>query len=81
MSSKIDVKSFCSINFFFFTQAGKGRTGTIISALLLYSGLFNCAEDALNYFAAKRSINNWGVTNPSQIRFIISFLFFVNNNL
>jgi len=48
--------------------AGKGRTGTIIGGFLMYSGLFNDADEALNFFAYKRSKNTWGVTSPSQIR-------------
>eukprot|EP01132_Coremiostelium_polycephalum_P004056 gene4056-5078_t len=49
--------------------AGKGRTGTIISCLLLYGGLFDNADDAMRYFAVKRSNNNYGITGPSQIRY------------
>ncbi|PRP87367.1 hypothetical protein PROFUN_01629 [Planoprotostelium fungivorum] len=49
--------------------AGKGRTGTIIACYLLYSGLFNEVDQALAYFAAKRSTTNWGVTGPSQLRY------------
>jgi hypothetical protein len=52
------------------TQAGKGRTGTIIASYLLYCGLFHNAEKALEYFAIKRSNNNWGVTGPSQVRYV-----------
>lgn len=50
--------------------AGKGRTGTVIAAFFLFEGLFSNAYDALNYFAIKRSNNNWGVTNPSQLRYV-----------
>jgi len=50
--------------------AGKGRTGTIIASYLLYAGLFHNAEKALEYFAIKRSNNNWGVTGPSQLRYV-----------
>ncbi|EGG20132.1 pleckstrin domain-containing protein [Cavenderia fasciculata] len=49
--------------------AGKGRTGTVIACLLLYGGLFDNSEDAMRYFAVKRSSNNFGVTGPSQIRY------------
>eukprot|EP01129_Flabellula_baltica_P012725 TRINITY_DN5782_c0_g1_i2.p1 TRINITY_DN5782_c0_g1~~TRINITY_DN5782_c0_g1_i2.p1 ORF type:complete len:549 (-),score=98.29 TRINITY_DN5782_c0_g1_i2:433-2079(-) len=48
--------------------AGKGRTGTVISCYLLFSGLFDDPAHARNYFARKRSHNNWGVSGPSQIR-------------
>ncbi|KAK5579463.1 hypothetical protein RB653_009146 [Dictyostelium firmibasis] len=50
-------------------MAGKGRTGTVISALLQYGGLFDGASDAMRYFAVKRSNNNYGITGPSQIRY------------
>lgn len=53
--------------------AGKGRTGTVIAAFLIYSGLFTTADQALNYFANKRSNTNWGVTNPSQRRSVQYF--------
>src|SRR5690554_5141929 len=52
----------------FYLQAGKGRTGTGIAVFFLYSGLFDNVEKTLSYFACKRSNNNWGVTNPSQVR-------------
>jgi hypothetical protein len=48
--------------------AGKGRTGTVIAAFLIYCGLFFEADEAMNYYAFKRSFNNWGVTGPSQRR-------------
>jgi len=50
--------------------AGKGRTGTVIAAFLLFSGLFQNSDKALAFFAMKRSLNNWGVTNPSQVRYV-----------
>jgi hypothetical protein len=36
-------------------SAGRGRTGTVISAFLLHIGLFNDATEALRYFANTRS--------------------------
>lgn len=53
--------------------AGKGRTGTVIICYLLYSGLFNDPSQTALYFANKRSVNNWGVTGPSQQRYIQYF--------
>ncbi|PJF33194.1 MAG: hypothetical protein CUN57_02800, partial [Phototrophicales bacterium] len=50
--------------------AGKGRTGTVICCYLLFSGLFADKESALNFFAMRRSRHNWGVTGPSQRRYI-----------
>jgi len=51
--------------------AGKGRTGTICCALLLYGRLFYNSEDANNYFSYKRFKQlNKGVQEPSQLRYI-----------
>lgn len=50
--------------------AGKGRTGTVIAAYFVFCGLFSEAVEAMNYYAHKRSINNWGVTGPSQRRYV-----------
>lgn len=61
--------------------AGKGRTGTIIASYFLYSGLFDDAEKALNYFASKRSTNNWGVTGPSQVRYVQYFADIINKRI
>ncbi|KAH3764664.1 phosphatidylinositol-3,4,5-trisphosphate 3-phosphatase [Pelomyxa schiedti] len=51
-------------------QAGKGRTGTVISSFLLYAGLVSTATDALNFFAHKRTISHNGVSYPSQRRYV-----------
>jgi len=50
--------------------AGRGRTGTIVSAFLLKIGLLDTSEAALNYFAETRSAKGEGVLTPSQIRFV-----------
>eukprot|EP01103_Thecamoeba_quadrilineata_P002230 TRINITY_DN12222_c0_g1_i1.p1 TRINITY_DN12222_c0_g1~~TRINITY_DN12222_c0_g1_i1.p1 ORF type:complete len:635 (+),score=96.33 TRINITY_DN12222_c0_g1_i1:69-1973(+) len=60
--------------------AGKGRTGTVIAAFLIYCGLLHSAREALDYFALKRSVNNWGVTGPSQKRYVEYFEEIVVNN-
>lgn len=54
-------------------MAGKGRTGTVIVSYLLYSGLFHDPDEAALFFALRRSNNNWGVTGPSQQRYIRYF--------
>eukprot|EP01127_Copromyxa_protea_P013387 TRINITY_DN3596_c0_g1_i3.p1 TRINITY_DN3596_c0_g1~~TRINITY_DN3596_c0_g1_i3.p1 ORF type:complete len:1139 (+),score=260.54 TRINITY_DN3596_c0_g1_i3:31-3447(+) len=52
---------------------GKGRTGTIISALMFYSCMFNTMEESAAHFATSRSVAGRGVTQPSQIRYLTYF--------
>lgn len=51
-------------------KAGKGRSGTMIAALLLYAHAVPCAADALRWFGFVRGGTRAGVTIPSQIRWI-----------
>ncbi|KAL4442226.1 hypothetical protein ABPG74_009244 [Tetrahymena malaccensis] len=54
--------------------AGKGRTGTIICCFLIYSGIIDTTEDALNYYSKKRFIQEgFGVNQPCQIRYLDYF--------
>eukprot|EP00026_Physarum_polycephalum_P011383 Phypoly_transcript_11602.p1 GENE.Phypoly_transcript_11602~~Phypoly_transcript_11602.p1 ORF type:complete len:348 (+),score=29.66 Phypoly_transcript_11602:104-1147(+) len=54
-------------------MAGRGRTGTVIAAFLLYIKMFLTAADALSFFASRRSSTGEGVQVPSQIRFVEYF--------
>lgn len=54
-----------------FIKAGRGRTGTVISCYLNYSGMFPNALDALEYFGSKRSVTKQGVSQPSQLRYCL----------
>ena len=38
-------------------KAGKGRTGTVIAAYLLYANEFDTSEEALTYFGVCRTVN------------------------
>lgn len=54
-------------------KAGKGRTGVMICAYLLYTGAWKTAGGAMEFFGAARSLKSQGVTIPSQRRFIAYF--------
>ncbi|ETV80213.1 hypothetical protein, variant [Aphanomyces astaci] len=54
-------------------KAGKGRTGVMICAFLLYSSEWVTAQGAMNFYGNARSLNQQGVTIPSQRRFIEYF--------
>ena len=60
--------------------AGKGRTGTVCCAILLFSKMFKCAQDANDYFSSKRFKKlNKGVQEPSQLRYLNYFDNMLNN--
>lgn len=46
-------------------NAGKGRTGTLISCFLMFSGMVENASDAITYYGWKRFKTGRGVTQPS----------------
>ncbi|XP_023528284.1 phosphatidylinositol 3,4,5-trisphosphate 3-phosphatase and protein-tyrosine-phosphatase PTEN1-like isoform X3 [Cucurbita pepo subsp. pepo] len=49
-------------------KAGKGRTGLMVCAYLVYCGM--SVEDALHLYAQRRTTNNEGVSIPSQRRYV-----------
>lgn len=49
-------------------QGGKGRTGTVICAYLIFVNRFQTPDESFAYFATKRSAIEKGVTQPSQKR-------------
>jgi hypothetical protein len=50
--------------------AGRGRTGTLICAYLVYSGHCKTPEDAFRLFGEMRSWKGKGIRNPSQRRYV-----------
>ena len=61
-------------------KAGKGRTGVMIVCYLVFSGFCTTADEALKHYAKQRTMNNKGVTIPSQIRYIKYFESFLCAN-
>jgi hypothetical protein len=61
-------------------KAGKGRTGVMIVSYLVFAGLFPNTDEALIHYAKQRTLNNKGVTIPSQIRYIKYFETFLCAN-
>jgi phosphatidylinositol-3,4,5-trisphosphate 3-phosphatase/dual-specificity protein phosphatase PTEN len=54
-------------------NAGKGRTGTIISCFLMFSGIAANNSEGIKYYGWKRFNHGKGVTQPSQLRYIQYF--------
>ncbi|RUS25418.1 protein-tyrosine phosphatase-like protein [Jimgerdemannia flammicorona] len=54
-------------------KAGKGRTGVMICALLVYMGVAKTTEEALQIYADKRTWDGRGLTVPSQVRYVRYF--------
>ena len=61
-------------------KAGKGRTGVMIVCYLIFSGLCQTTDEALTHYASQRTLNNKGVTIPSQIRYIKYFETYLSAN-
>ena len=54
-------------------KAGKGRTGVMICAYLLYAGIQTDAEQALLFFRTARTTDMDAVNNPGQVRYVRDF--------
>jgi phosphatidylinositol-3,4,5-trisphosphate 3-phosphatase/dual-specificity protein phosphatase PTEN len=54
-------------------KAGKGRTGMMICAFLIFTEMFKNTEQALHFYGSRRTTNGKGVTIASQVRYITYF--------
>lgn len=54
-------------------KAGRGRTGVLISCLLLWKRVCWKPEEAIRFYGDARTVNGKAVTIPSQIRYVHHF--------
>jgi len=58
-------------------KAGKGRTGLMICAYLIFMEYVQNAQDAIDFFNSRRAVNGKGITIPSQLRYLFYFEHFL----
>nr|QWX95812.1 PTEN-like phosphatase [Strongyloides stercoralis] len=62
-------------------KAGKGRTGVMICAYLVYINFYESPRKIMEYYSVIRTMNNKGVTIPSQRRYVYYFHHLRQKNL
>uniref|UniRef100_A0A0N4Z7D6 Phosphatase tensin-type domain-containing protein n=1 Tax=Parastrongyloides trichosuri TaxID=131310 RepID=A0A0N4Z7D6_PARTI len=62
-------------------KAGKGRTGVMICAYLVYINFYPSPRKIMEYYSILRTIDNRGITIPSQRRYVYYFHHLHSRNL
>ncbi|KAK6750204.1 hypothetical protein RB195_002291 [Necator americanus] len=62
-------------------KAGKGRTGVMICAYLVSMNFYNLPRQVMDYYSIVRTVNNKGVTIPSQRRYVYYYAQMHKHNL
>ena len=65
-------------------KAGKGRTGMMICALLVFLGMFSTHTEAIAHYNSQRAMNGKALTICSQkryVKFFVGFLYKLQHEL
>lgn len=62
-------------------KAGKGRTGLMICAFLIFAKVVGSAQEAIELYGKRRATDKNGLTIPSQCRYVHYFHMLLEDNL